>query len=250
MAKASPTPAWLASEDLLISTSTIINCFQRKEVKQKESSFKSKTYSNKEDVKICFIWTYVVQCGGSEHLQKEYSTQSKGYHVYNKRTWLIVKSIHLIFDEIKETSETSVANDTSDLVPQRQKALDSDNPDPALELQNVSPSANTTVPSQQDPSSPTDDSAQQDTLPSTNIHPTTEPSTPTHVNAEENNNDQAKFTNPFCTPVQENDESSSRNICNSNVHTFNQPQDSEYRWTKDHPLTQVHGNPSKPVQTG
>ncbi|GKC44960.1 retrovirus-related pol polyprotein from transposon TNT 1-94 [Tanacetum coccineum] len=33
------------------------------------------------------------------------------------------------------------------------------------------------------------------------------------------------------------------------MHTFNQPQDSKYRWTKDHPLTQVHGNPSKPVQT-
>ncbi|GKA01326.1 retrovirus-related pol polyprotein from transposon TNT 1-94 [Tanacetum coccineum] len=52
-----------------------------------------------------------------------------------------------------------------------------------------------------------------------------------------------------CTPVQEDVESSSRNIGNSNVHTFNQPQDSEYRWTKDHPLTQVRGNPSKPVQT-
>ncbi|GJS43382.1 ribonuclease H-like domain-containing protein [Tanacetum coccineum] len=49
-------------------------------------------------------------------------------------------------------------------------------------------------------SSSTDDSAKQDTLPSTNIHPTTEPSTLTHVNAEENNNDQAEFTNPFCTP--------------------------------------------------
>ncbi|GJU56335.1 retrovirus-related pol polyprotein from transposon TNT 1-94 [Tanacetum coccineum] len=167
--------------------------------------------------------------------------------------------------------ETSVANDTSGLVPQRQKASDYDNPDPAPELQNVSPSADTTVPSQQEldllfgplydeffnagtsrvnkSSSPTDDSAKQDTLPSTNIHPTTEPSTPTHVNAEENNNDQAEFTNPFCTPVQENAESSSRNIGNSNVHTFNQPQDSEYRWTKDHPLTQVRGNPSKPVQT-
>ncbi|GJU18205.1 retrovirus-related pol polyprotein from transposon TNT 1-94 [Tanacetum coccineum] len=33
------------------------------------------------------------------------------------------------------------------------------------------------------------------------------------------------------------------------MHTFYQPYDSEYRWTKDHPLTQVHGNPSKPVQT-
>ncbi|GJV37406.1 retrovirus-related pol polyprotein from transposon TNT 1-94 [Tanacetum coccineum] len=98
-------------------------------------------------------------------------------------------------------------------------------------------------------SSPTDNSVPQDTHPSTNIQPTSEPSTPTNAHAEENNVDQAEFTNPFCTPVQEIAESSSRNSGNSNVHTFNQPQNSEYRWTKDHPLTQVHGNPSKPVQT-
>ncbi|GJR27244.1 retrovirus-related pol polyprotein from transposon TNT 1-94 [Tanacetum coccineum] len=67
-----------------------------------------------------------------------YSTQSKGYRVFNKRTRLIVESIHLRFDEIKEMSETSVANDTSGLVPQRQKASDYDNPDPAPELQNQS----------------------------------------------------------------------------------------------------------------
>ncbi|GJW81550.1 hypothetical protein Tco_0145525 [Tanacetum coccineum] len=82
-----------------------------------------------------------------------------------------------------------------------------------------------------------------------NIQPTSEPSTPTHAHAEENNVDQADSTNPFCTPVQEIAESSSRNNGNSNVHTFNQPQNSEYRWTKDYPLTQVRGNPSKPVQT-
>ncbi|GKF04274.1 hypothetical protein Tco_0034942 [Tanacetum coccineum] len=203
-----------------------------------------------------------------------YSTQSKGYRVYNKRTRLIVESIYLRFDEIKEmseTSETSVANDTSGLVPQRQKASDYDNPDPAPELQNVSPSADTTVPSQQEldllfgplydeffndgtshvnkSSSPTDNSIKKDTLPSTHIQPTSEPTTPTNVYAKENNDNQAEFTNPFCIPVHEHAESSSRNIGNSNVHTFNQPQDSEYRWKKDHPLTQVRGNPSKPVQT-
>nr|GEZ13952.1 Gag-Pol polyprotein [Tanacetum cinerariifolium] len=122
-----------------------------------------------------------------------YSTQSKGYHVYNKRTRLIVKSIHIRFDEIIEISEMFVANDTSGLVPQRKK---------------------------------------------------------------ENNDNQAEkhlqddeFTNPFSTSVQEVAESSSHNIGNSNVPTFNQPQVSEYRWTKDHPLEYVHGNPSKPVQT-
>nr|GEW88652.1 retrovirus-related Pol polyprotein from transposon TNT 1-94 [Tanacetum cinerariifolium] len=50
-----------------------------------------------------------------------YSTQSKGYCVYNKRTRLIFESIHIRFDEIKEMSETSVANDTSGLVPKQQK---------------------------------------------------------------------------------------------------------------------------------
>ncbi|GJY40618.1 retrovirus-related pol polyprotein from transposon TNT 1-94 [Tanacetum coccineum] len=107
-------------------------------------------------------------------------------------------------------------------------------------------------------SSPTDNSKQQDTPPTTNILSSTEPTTPTtNVNAEENNDNQAEdahfepyeFVNPFYTPVQELAESSSQNVDNSNMHTFYQPHQSEHRWTKDHPLEQVHGNPSKPVQT-
>ncbi|GKD43155.1 hypothetical protein Tco_1267800 [Tanacetum coccineum] len=47
--------------------------------------------------------------------------------------------------EYKQTLDVSAG-----LVPQRQKASDYDNPDPAPELQNVSPSADTTVPSQQE----------------------------------------------------------------------------------------------------
>nr|GFA08845.1 hypothetical protein [Tanacetum cinerariifolium] len=79
-----------------------------------------------------------------------YSTQSKGYRVYNKRTKLIVESIYIRFDERKEISETSVANDTSGLVPQWQKASDYDNSDPVPQLQNVSSSADAHVPSQQE----------------------------------------------------------------------------------------------------
>nr|GEZ68873.1 hypothetical protein [Tanacetum cinerariifolium] len=84
--------------------------------------------------------------------------------------------------------------------------------------------------------------------PSTNIQSTLAPSTHTNDNAEENNNDQAEegehiqddeFTNPLCTPAQEVGESSSHNIGNSNVPTFNQPHVSEYRWTKDHLLEQA-----------
>nr|GEV24155.1 ribonuclease H-like domain-containing protein [Tanacetum cinerariifolium] len=98
----------------------------------------------------------------------------------------------------------------------------------------------------------------QDKQPLTIIHSTSEPSTPTYVHAEENTDHQAEegehlqddeFTNPFCAPAQEKAESSSHNIGNSNVPTFNQPQVSEYQWTKDHPLEQVRGNPSRSVQT-
>nr|GEU43361.1 hypothetical protein [Tanacetum cinerariifolium] len=59
-----------------------------------------------------------------------YSNQSKGHRVYNKRTRIMVESIYIRFDEIQEVSETSVANDTSCLVPQRKKASDYDNYDP------------------------------------------------------------------------------------------------------------------------
>nr|GEW46129.1 hypothetical protein [Tanacetum cinerariifolium] len=191
---------------------------------------------------FCCIW-YITIDGENLDKMKEkgdpcilvgYSTQPKGYHVYNKRTRMIVESIYILFDEFKEVSETSVASDTSGLVPQRQKASDYDNSDPGPQRQDVSPSADANIPSQQEldllfgtlydeffnaGSNP------QDKQPSTNIQPTSAPSTPTYAHANENIDYQVEgehvpddqFTNPLCT--------------------------------KDHPLEQVHRNPSRPVQT-
>nr|GEW94762.1 integrase, catalytic region, zinc finger, CCHC-type, peptidase aspartic, catalytic [Tanacetum cinerariifolium] len=135
------------------------------------------------------------------------------------------------------------------------QAHDYDNSDPVPQIQNVSSSADAHVPSQQEldllfgplydeiftagissvnkSSSPTNNYNQQDTQPTTNIQPTSAPSTPRYVHAGENNDNQAEeehleddeFTNPFCTSVQEVAKSSSHNI------------------------EQVRGNPSKPVQT-
>nr|GEW05068.1 retrovirus-related Pol polyprotein from transposon TNT 1-94 [Tanacetum cinerariifolium] len=142
-------------------------------------------------------------------------------------------------------SETSIANDTSGLVPQRQKASDYDNSGPAPQLQNVSPSADTTVPSQQELDllfgplydeffnagtssvnksfSPTDNSKQQDTPPTMNNPSSIEPKTPTtNVHAEENNDNQAEDTHV---------------------------QQAEFINHLYHPLSQVRRNPSKPVQT-
>nr|GEV55458.1 retrovirus-related Pol polyprotein from transposon TNT 1-94 [Tanacetum cinerariifolium] len=44
-------------------------------------------------------------------------------------------------------------------------------------------------------------------------------------------------------------EPSSRHVDSSNMHTFYQRHPSEHRWTKDHPLEQVIGNPSQSVRT-
>ncbi|GJZ31887.1 retrovirus-related pol polyprotein from transposon TNT 1-94 [Tanacetum coccineum] len=86
-----------------------------------------------------------------------YSTQSKGYRVYNKRTRLIVESIHIKFDEIKEmilittvqdlapqqTRDDLFENVSSGLVPQGQKASDYDNSAPVPQTNDV-PSAEKT----------------------------------------------------------------------------------------------------------
>nr|GEY97826.1 putative late blight resistance protein homolog R1B-23 [Tanacetum cinerariifolium] len=82
----------------------------------------------------------VIQFGHNFHVEESSSTG----------TLLAVESIHIHFDEIKEMSETSVANDTSGLVPQQQKPSDYDKSDPVPQLQNVSSSARSHVPSQQE----------------------------------------------------------------------------------------------------
>nr|GFC94013.1 Gag-Pol polyprotein [Tanacetum cinerariifolium] len=58
-----------------------------------------------------------------------------------------------------------------------------------------------------------------------------------------------EFINIYCTPVQDQGETSSRHVDSSNMHTFYQRYPSEHRWTKDHPLVQVIGNPSQSVRT-
>ncbi|GJV10011.1 retrovirus-related pol polyprotein from transposon TNT 1-94 [Tanacetum coccineum] len=108
-----------------------------------------------------------------------------------------------------------VENVSSGLVPQGQKASDYDNSDPVPPRQNVVPTAEKT------------DSSQQglEFLFSPLLE---EYYNPTHGHAEDNNNDQApnasfqedEFINPFCTRVQEIGESSSRNIDNTDVHSF------------------------------
>ncbi|GJU69969.1 hypothetical protein Tco_1256228 [Tanacetum coccineum] len=147
--------------------------------------------------------------------------------IYNKRTRLIVESILAKFDEIKEMmsdhnssdlapqrQEMSVENVSSGLIPQGQKASDYDNSDPVPPRQNVCSTSKKT------------DSSQQ-------------------------------WLEFLFSPLLKNitigkeefeGESSSRNIDNTDVHSY-QPQSHDFQWTRDHPLEQVRGNLTMPVQT-
>nr|GEX56709.1 hypothetical protein [Tanacetum cinerariifolium] len=111
---------------------------------------------------------------------------------------MIVESIHIRFDEIKEVYEMSVANDTSGLVPQRHKASDYDNSNPVHQLQNVSSLADAHVPSQQE----------LDLLFGSLYDDI--------FNAEEDHLPDVEFTNPFCASAHEVAESSSHNIVRGN----------------------------------
>nr|GFC60157.1 hypothetical protein [Tanacetum cinerariifolium] len=58
------------------------------------------------------------------------------------------------------------------------------------------------------------------------------------------------FVNPFANSSTSATASSSlQNMDPSNMHTFYQPYPHEFQWTKDHPLEQVIGEPSRPVLT-
>nr|GEZ62915.1 Gag-Pol polyprotein [Tanacetum cinerariifolium] len=58
------------------------------------------------------------------------------------------------------------------------------------------------------------------------------------------------FINPFANPsTSAAESSSSQNVDPSNMHMFYQPYPHEFKWTKDHPLEQVLGEPSRPVLT-
>nr|GEW46670.1 uncharacterized mitochondrial protein AtMg00810-like [Tanacetum cinerariifolium] len=58
-----------------------------------------------------------------------------------------------------------------------------------------------------------------------------------------------EFINIFSTLVQDRGETSNHHVDSSNMHTFFQHHPFENRWTKDHPLEQVIGNPSQTVRT-
>ncbi|GJW33359.1 integrase, catalytic region, zinc finger, CCHC-type containing protein [Tanacetum coccineum] len=164
MAKASPTQAWLWHRRLSHINFDTINLLSKKDIVNGLPKLK---YIKDQLCSSCELGK--AKDGENFDKTKEkgdpciivgYSTQSKGYRVYNKRTRLIVESIHVNFDEIKEMYMTSDDN-TSGLAPQLQRTSDhnrselesQDNinkPSSSILIPNVSPTADKTDSSQQE----------------------------------------------------------------------------------------------------
>nr|GEV62391.1 retrovirus-related Pol polyprotein from transposon TNT 1-94 [Tanacetum cinerariifolium] len=217
-----------------------------------------------------------------------YSTQSRAYRVFNKRTRVIMESIHVNFDELPHMASDHVRSDPA---PECQKmALEHVSLSPAIQRQANVHQADRIVTTSNELdflfslmfdellngsskavskssavcSADAPNQRQHHTAP-LNIHitpvPTCQvPSLASTVSSSENinqaetyaENDQVaddEFINIFCTTVQDQGETSSRHVDSSNMHTFYQRYPSEHRWTKDHPLEKVIGNPSQSVRT-
>nr|GEX18963.1 hypothetical protein [Tanacetum cinerariifolium] len=216
---------------------------------------------------------YIVRDGENLDKMKEkgdacifmgYYTLSRAYRVFNTRTRVIVETIHVNFNELPQMASDHVSSDPAPEYKTVTTLNELDllfNPmfDELLNGSSKVVSKSSAVSTADAPNQ-----RQQHTTPlNTLTTPTPTCQVPTQVPtvASTENMNQAEmveeyaqvendeFINIFCPPVQDRGESSSCHVDSLNMHTFYQHYPSEHRWTKDHPLEQVIGNPSQSVRT-
>nr|GEV70474.1 retrovirus-related Pol polyprotein from transposon TNT 1-94 [Tanacetum cinerariifolium] len=284
--------AYFASEWILHQTSIARTPEQNGVVERRNRTLVEAARTMLSAAKVpLFFWAEAIATTNMFYSKpfSRYSTQSRAYRVFNKRTRVIVETIHVNIDKLPQMASDHVS---SDPIPQFQRtALEHDSLSPGPSCQeNVPHTAGTVTTSnefgllfslmfdellngstQVVSKSSTETTAdapnqrqQQHTTPlntQTSSEPTCQvpPQAPIVTSTE--NINQAKtikenaqvendeFINIFCTPVQDRGETSSRHVDSSNMHTFYQRHPSKHRWKKDHPLEQVIGNPSQSVRT-
>nr|GEZ61989.1 hypothetical protein [Tanacetum cinerariifolium] len=164
---------------------------------------------------------------GDECIFVGYSNQSKAYRVFNKRTRVIMESIHVNFDELPLMASDQ---NSFDPVPEYRIVTTSNELDLLFSLMfDELLNGSSKVVSKSFAVSATDALNQQ-----------------TYAENDQVTDDE--FINIFSNPIQDQGETSSRHVDSSNMHTFYQRFPSEHRWTKDHPLEQVIGNPLQPEE--
>nr|GFB15466.1 retrovirus-related Pol polyprotein from transposon TNT 1-94 [Tanacetum cinerariifolium] len=171
------------------------------------------------------VWLFIVDGENLDKIKEKgdacifvgYSTQLRAYGVFNKRTRVIVETFMLTLTNCLRWPRTVTTSNELDLL----FSLMFD------ELFNGST---------------------QVVLKSSDV-PTADAPHQSETITENAQVEDDEFIDILCTPLQVRGEPSSRHVDSSNMHTFYQRHPSEHRWTKDHPLEQVTGNPSQSVRT-
>nr|GEY10132.1 hypothetical protein [Tanacetum cinerariifolium] len=169
-----------------------------------------------------------------------YSADSCAYRVYNHRTQKIIETMNVSFDEL-----SAMAFEQRSSKPGLQ-SMTSGQISPGLNL-TYAPS---TITTQQPSEGKLDllfEAMYDDYIGG-------QPSATARIDVDELNPnamvDGNTFVNPFANSSTSAAASSShQNVDPSNMHTFYQPYPHKFQWTKDHPLEQVIGEPSRPVLT-
>ncbi|GJU52190.1 retrovirus-related pol polyprotein from transposon TNT 1-94 [Tanacetum coccineum] len=202
-----------------------------------------------------------------------YSTQSKAYRVFNKRTRIIVETIHVNFDELPQMasdhissylgpqcSSTVVEQDSLSLGPQSQEnctqvaeTVTKSNELELLYSPMFSKLLNGTSPivSKSSAVHAVDnlDQRQQHNTTHTSITTDVVDLPPLNIQSTHQTPTQMNLSTSLVHRYKNKGETSSRHVDSSNMHTFYQHHPSAQRWTKDHPLEQVIGNPSQSIRT-
>nr|GEV15685.1 hypothetical protein [Tanacetum cinerariifolium] len=268
--------AYFASEGIIHQTSVARTPEQNGVVKRRNGTLVEAARTMLSAAKVpLFFWAEAIATTSftqNRSLEKGdacifvgYSTQSRAYRVFNKRTRVIVETIHVNFDELPHMALDRIS---SGPVPQCETVSTSNEFDLLFNLmfdELLNGSTQVMSKSSAETTADAPNQCQQQHTTPLNTQTTTEPScqvptqAPTvtsteNINQEETVEENAQieddeFVNIFCTPVQDRGETSSRHVDLSNMHTFYQRHPSEHRWTKDHPLEQVIENPSQSVRT-
>ncbi|GJW54475.1 hypothetical protein Tco_0098560 [Tanacetum coccineum] len=190
-----------------------------------------------------------------------YAENSRGYRVYNRRTKKVIEIMNVKFDELS-VMDFETRNLEPALNHQTSGHISS-----GLVLNQASSTITTGKPSKRDSLTYDDYMGNQPkdaqkTVPATplSVSPLpqtliTPPASTTKEQQEDMNNnddvllDDNHFVNLFATTSTELIESLSRTFDPSNMHNFSQIYPSVLQWTRDHPLEQVLGDPTKRLMT-
>nr|GFC03647.1 hypothetical protein [Tanacetum cinerariifolium] len=210
-----------------------------------------------------------------------YSADSCAYRIYNRQTKKIMETMNVSFDELltmafeQRSSKPGLQSMTSGQISSeldliyapstitKQQPTESEldllfeamyddyfGGQPSATVENVPPALEPQVRQTSTTSTTIADNVPIPTNSSshaTNIPITSQDADELNPNAMIDGN---TFVNPFATSSSNAAEtSSSQNVDPSNMHTFYQPYPHEFQWSKDHPLEQVLGEPSRPVLT-